>query len=95
VDQGRFKEVIRTLAEQSEALQLFKRDPEAFAKRFDLDVEALRGLKAADLLLIKGRHKAGGTATYTFATATTTTVGGTSTMTFETGTTVTAGQSSS
>jgi hypothetical protein len=68
----RLKEIVGLLARDTEALQLYKREPEAFAKKFRFDDDELRGLKGADLLLVKTRGSSNaGTATATFDTGTT------------------------
>jgi len=75
------------MVNESEAVRLLRDDPEALAKRFELDPRDLEALRAADSLVITLRGEE-----VTFETGSTFTVGMRRDITFETGSTFTAGR---
>jgi len=77
--------LFQAMVNESEAIRLLRDDPEALAKRFDLDEQDLKSLRAADSLVISLRGEE-----ITFETGSTFTANLRGEVTFETGTTITA-----
>jgi len=82
---GKLGRLFQAMVKESEAIRLLRDDPEALAKRFELDPRDLEALRAADDLVITLRGKE-----ITFETGSTFTVGMRGEVTFETGSTFTA-----
>jgi hypothetical protein len=84
---GKLGRLFQAMVSESEAIRLLRDDPEALAKRYDLDPRDLKALRAADSLVITLRGEE-----VTFETGSTFTARP-GNVTFETGTTITASSS--